>query len=135
MGGTNNRILDPGIFNSGISLSEAAKRKILSEKKPRRNGKQPDQLTARDWLKLREKPLLVIYFIDLKVDDIKPLAEKDRCIMVKEAYGSDFLVGFAIGFPEKEAKLSLTYGVNLIKANEVYVDDDDDFDEEELSDE
>ena len=134
MGGSNNRILDPGIFDSGIDLSEMQKQKILSAKKPRRNGKQPDQLTARDWLKLRERPLLVIYYIDLKIDDTKPLAEKDRCIAVKEAFGLDLLVGFAIGFPEKEAKLLLTYRGNLIKANDVY-NDEEEFDEEELSDE
>ncbi|MCL2703429.1 MAG: Z1 domain-containing protein [Defluviitaleaceae bacterium] len=134
MGGSNNRILDPGIFDSGINLSDTQKEKILSAKKLRRNGKQPNQLTARDWLKLREKPLLIIYYIDLKIDDSKPIAEKDRCIAVKEAFGSDLLLGFAIGFPEKEAKLLLTYRGNLIKANEADPDDEE-FEEEELSDE
>jgi hypothetical protein len=134
MGGSNNRILDPGIFDSGINLSDEQRKKILSAKKPRRNGKQPNQLTARDWLKLREKPLLVIYYIDLKIDDSKPLTEKDRCIAVKETFGSDLLLGFAIGFPEKEAKLLLTYRGNLIKVNEADPDDEE-FDEEELSDE
>ena len=134
MGGSNNRILDPGIFDSGINLSEAQKQKILAAKKPRPNGKQPDQLTARDWVKLRERPLLVIYYIDLKIDDTKPLAEKDRCIQVKETFGMDLLIGFAIGFPEKEAKLRLTYRGNLIKTNNIN-NGEDEFDEEELSDE
>lgn len=134
MGGLNNRILDPGIFDSGVSITEEQKQKILSEKKPRRSGKSPNQLSARDWLKLRDKPLLVVYYIDLKIGDIKPLVERDRCVAVKEAFGSDLLVGLAIGFPEKEAKLRLTYRGNLIKANEEYAGDEN-FDEEELSDE
>jgi hypothetical protein len=134
MGGSNNRILDPGILDSGVVITPEQKQKILSEKKPRRSGKLSDQLTARDWLKLREQPLFVIYFIDLKINDSQSLAERDRCVAVKEAFGSDLLVGFAIGFPEKEAKMLRTYRGNLIKANEVYSDDEE-FDEEELCDE
>ncbi len=134
MGGQNNRIVDPGIFNSGVALSPKERTKILSQKKFRNADKPSEQLTATDWLKLRERPLLAIYYIDLKIDDTKlSLAERDRYVAIKEAFDSDLLVGFAVGFPSKEAKERIIYRENLVKANEINVDDD--FDEEELSDE
>jgi len=135
MGGSNNRIVDPGIFNSGISITAEQRQRILSGKKPRRTGGQPDQLSATDWLKLREHPLLAIYLIDLKIDDENlPLAERERYVATKEAFGSDLLVGFAVGFPAKEAKELLRYRGNLVKVAEL-TKGDDDFDEGELDDE
>jgi hypothetical protein len=134
MGGQNNRIVDPGIFNSGVAITPGAQDKILRKKKSRNANKPPEQLTATDWLKLREYPLLAIYYIDLKIDDSElSLTDRDRYVAVKEAYGSDLLVGFAVGFPSKEAKELLKYRGNLVKADAT--DSDDDFDEEELSDE
>jgi hypothetical protein len=135
MGGHNNRIIDPGIFDSGVQITAEQKQKILSNKAQRRADKPTDQLTATDWLKLRECPLLAIYFIDLKIDDKNlGLSERDKYVAVKEDFGTDTLIGFAVGFPKKEAKELLTYRGNLIKANEVYADEEE-FDEEELSDE
>jgi hypothetical protein len=134
MGGSNNRIVDPGIFNSGVTISPKRRKEILSSKKSRNADKPADQLTATDWLKLRECPLLAIYFIDLKIDVTEPsIMLRDRYVATKEAFGTDLLVGFAVGFPSKEATGRITYRANLVKINEV--DSDDDFDEEELSDE
>jgi hypothetical protein len=62
-----------------------------------------------------------------------PLSDKEKYVAVKDAFGSDLLVGFAVGFPAIEAKELLTYRGNLVKVNEMYIDDD--FDEEELEDE
>jgi hypothetical protein len=132
--GHNNRIVDPGIFNSGITITAKQRQEMLAKKKSRNADKPADQLTATDWLKLREHPLLAIYYIDLKIDDTNlSLADRDRYVAVKEAFGSDLLIGFAVGFPSKEAKELITYRGNLVKANEV--NSDDDFDEEELDDE
>jgi hypothetical protein len=136
MGGTNNRIVDPGIFNSGVTITKEQRQKILSEKKSRNADKPADQLTATDWLKLREHPLLAIYFIDLKIkiDDNEPsIALRDRYVATKESFGSDLLVGFALGFPSKEARDRIIYRANLVKADEI--NSDEDFDEEELTDE
>ena len=78
--------------------------------------------------------MLAIYYIDLKIDDAKlSLSDRERYVAVKEAFGSDLLVGFAVGFPSKEAKERIIYRGNLVMANEI--NSDDDFDEEELSDE
>jgi len=134
MGGQNNRIVDPGIFNSGVTITPEERQEMLAKKKSRNADKPADQLTATDWLKLRERPLLAIYYIDLKIDDAKlSLSERDRYVAVKEAFGSDLLVGFAVGFPSKEAKELIAYRKNLVMTDEV--NSDDDFDEEELGDE
>ncbi|TCL58879.1 Z1 domain-containing protein [Kineothrix alysoides] len=134
MGGSNNRIVDPGIFNSGVTITPEQRQEILSKKRTRNANKPADQLTATDWLKLRERPLLAIYFIDLKIDNSKlSLSERDRYVSVKEAFGSDLLVGFAVGFPSKEAKERIVYRGNLVMVAAINADDD--FDEEELSNE
>jgi hypothetical protein len=133
IGNANNRIVDPGIFNSGVILSDVERKRILAAKKSRNPDKTAEQLTAKDWLKLRERPLLAIYYIDLKIDEAQPLAEKERCVDVKAAFGSELLVGFAIGFPSHEEKELIKYRGNLVKANEV--EPEEDFDDEELNDE
>jgi hypothetical protein len=135
MGGSNNRIVDPGIFNSGLIITHEQKQRILLRKKPKRTGGQPNQLSVTDWLKLREHPLLAIYLIDLKIDEKNlPLSERERYVAAKEAFSSDLLVGFAVGFPAKEAKELLRYRGNLVKVAELNGDDDE-FEEEELGDE
>lgn len=52
----------------------------------------------------------------------------------KEAFGSDLLVGFAVGFPARESKVLIQYRGNLIKSEELDSEEEE-FDEEELSDE
>ncbi|MCL2855176.1 MAG: hypothetical protein FWE21_06110 [Defluviitaleaceae bacterium] len=132
MGGQNNRIVDPGIFNSGVNITKSRQQEILSNKKIRPGKAVPKQLAATDWLKLRERPLLAIYYIDLKTDSKDP-SERDKYVAIKEAFGSDLLVGFAVGFPVKEAKVKLSYRANLIMLDNL--DLHDEFEEEELEDE
>lgn len=135
LGGTNNRIIDPGIFDSGVVIAPEKKQEILSKKKKRHPDKPSDQLTATDWLKLRERPLLAIYYIDLKIDDKNlSLADREKFVSTKEVFGSDLLIGFAVGFPACESKVLIQYRANLIKVEEL-TSDDDEFDEEELYDE
>jgi hypothetical protein len=135
LGGTNNRIIDPGIFDSGVVITSEQKQEILSKKTKRRSDKPSDQLTATDWLKLREHPLLAIYYIDLKIDDKNlSLADREKYVATKEAFGTDLLIGFAVGFPAHESKVLIQYRANLIKSEELNSDEDE-FDEEELGDE
>jgi hypothetical protein len=134
IGKSNNRILDPGIFNSGIELTENDIQRILSEKRTRSNENTTDQFTAKDWLKLRNRPLLAVYYIELSVETQNAsISERNRCVEVKEAFGDDLLIGYAIGFPAKEAKELVKYRANAIKTNKD--NQDDDFDESELDDE
>ncbi len=132
LGGTNNRIIDPGIFDSGVNITPDQKQDILSKKKKRNPNKPPDQLTATDWLKLRERPLLALYYIDLKIDDSNlSLADREKYVAVKEAFGSDLLAGFAVGFPARESKVLFQFRANLVKLEELDSDGED-FEEEEL---
>ena len=131
LGNANNRIVDPGIFDSGVEKKSEQSREIVSQKS-KRLGKPVSSVTATDWLKLREYPLLAIYYIDLKIDDSLQLAERDRCVIAKEAFGADLLVGFAIGFPGHEMKESYIYRGNLVVTEP---EPEEEFEEEELDDE
>lgn len=132
IGKKNNRIVDPGIFDSGVTITSDQKKDILSKKKTRRSGTPSDQLTATDWLKLREKPLLAVYYIDLKIEEDMPTM-RDRCVEVKEAFGSDLLIGFAVGFPAKEKNERQKYRGNLVMVDNLTSEEE--FEEDELSDE
>jgi len=133
IGGSNNRIIDPGIFDAGLGLSGADKAAILEAK--RKNAKKAkNTLTATDLLKLRERPLLVVYYIDLKIDEDLSISDKESCVEIKEAFGNDFLLGLAIGFPAKESTVLIRYRANKVKLEES-TNEDEAFEEGELQDE
>ena len=127
IGGSNNRILDPGIFDSGTDMTIEKKKELLDQKNANaEEGKHYDDLTALDYLKYREEPLLVFYPIDLIADD----QDKQK---IKSGYGDDLLWGFAVGFPLKDKKEKMRYRLNKIKMEERTQNDDSDEDEEELN--
>lgn len=135
IGGNNNRVMDPGIFNAGLWLSEAQKELILAEKKPNAKGKIPNDLTARDYLERRSVPLLVIYPIELLTrcsdDEIRAYPDvMQRKLKIKTDFGvSSPLLAFAFGFPKKEDGVMVKYRANKRKIDElsrdIEVDDDD----------
>ncbi|GHV14508.1 endonuclease [Clostridia bacterium] len=133
IGGANNRIIDPGIFDSGLHLTPEKRQELLS-KKPLVRGEKAKYLTATDLLGLRERPLLVIYYIDLQIEEKAYLAMRETCVAVKDAFGSDLLAGFAVGFPKKESKVLIKYRANKIKLDET-IPEDEEFEEYELQDE
>lgn len=114
VGGANNRILDPGIFDAGLDLSPEDKEKILKQKAIDDPGKQHTSLTASDYLRVREYPILVVYpliFLDQK-------GNPDSTI--KETFGEQVpVLGFAIGFPAKESKVMVNYRINKVKLDEL----------------
>jgi len=135
VGGSNNRIIDPGIFNSGLDLSKEFTDDFLMRKNVANPGKNYQELTAKDYLKIRIKPLLAIYPIDLKNDkDEDCEAMKTEKAKIKENFGPELLIGFAIGFPEKESKAILRYRANKVKLDQLTRNIDVDEDEEELED-
>lgn len=139
IGGSNNRVLDPGILNCGLWLTDDDRARILEEKNAvAEDGRHYTELTAKDYLKRRERPMLVIYPIDLKTDltteekraagllfDEVEKQKKD----IKQAFGEDLLVAFAVAFPEKESKVMVNYRANAVKLEELIngleVDDED----------
>ena len=114
---TNNRLMDPGILNSGLN------RDVKEIIKNETNGKTP---TAKDYLKHRIFPILVIYPIDLFVDD------SDVKVKIKEKLNENLLIGFGIGFPYNGNGISIKYKLNVRKQQEMekrrseMEDDDDD---------
>lgn len=133
IGGTNNRVLDPGIFDCGLWLTDAQREVILQEKQ----NKNGNTLSALDYLRKRKNPILVIYPIELKTEVSKAECEDiDREVVeklkksIRDEVGNTTtpLVAFAFGFPEKESSLRLKYRANAVKLDELNgnleVDDD-----------
>lgn len=122
IGGSNNRILDPGILDSGLSVLEQEK---LEELKIL-NGKT--DLTAKDYLGIREYPILVIYPIDLITNN------DDKKDAIKRAFGGKPLLAFAVAFPAKESKVKFKYRINKVKVAELSKGIEVEFDEEDEDD-
>ncbi len=134
IGGYNNRVMDPGVFDAGLWLSESQREDILAFK----NNNSPDgkvytELSATDYLERRTCPLLVIYPIELKVECSD--AERETGVdtlksQIKNDIGENVpLMAFAFGFPKKESGVTVTYRANKVKLDELNrnleIDDDD----------
>lgn len=140
IGGTNNRVLDPGILDSGEEkLSSERKKELLAQKNI---GLQPGQkpyneLTAKDYLRERERPLLVVYPIELltkvsdkeisarfgqasesKKEEYRAKLEKEK-EELREKFGDTPLMAFAVAFPDKESSKRFVYRANLQKLKEL----------------
>jgi hypothetical protein len=148
IGGSNNRVMDPGVFDAGLWLSDSQRQDILTIKNNNApDGKTYSELSATDYLERRSCPLLVIYPIELKVEcsdfekktpgtDIDALEKLKK--KIKSDIGEDIpLMAFAFGFPRKESGVTVVYRANKVKLDElnanleVYddeegADDDDD---------
>lgn len=152
IGGNNNRVLDPGILDSGLThLTKEKRAEILVKKNiARKAAGKPEQkeLTATDYLKEREHPILVIYPIELKTEvsdnEVKArfgsVSEESRSIikaekeaLYNEVCGSIPLMAFAVAFPAKESPKKFTYRANLQKLKEL-TDDLEVTDDEEGED-
>ncbi len=115
--GNNNRLMDPGILNAGLDNETIEDIKISVGK-----GKTP---SAKDYLTKRKYPILVIYPIDLLTNCIE---SKKR---IKQAIGSNYLIGFAIGFPNSGDGISIKYKLNPIKIQELEREREESEDEDE----
>ena len=135
IGGSNNRVLDPGILDSGLGLTPADREKILEQKNAELEPgeKRHTELTAKDYLRLREHPILVIYPLDLltKTSDKevrarfndesakhKALIEEEKKQLC-EVFGDTPLMAFAVAFPAKESSKKFIYRANLRKIKEL----------------
>lgn len=126
IGGSNNRVLEPSIFDAGLYVDSRKRAEVLAEKDELDpSGAPHTDLSAKDYLKLRSKPILVIYPIDLKLKD--DYSEDER--VAREAISAETpLIAFAIGFPNKESDEKVVYRANLIKLeqlSEIEVDEDE----------
>ena len=145
IGGTNNRVMDPSIFDAGLWISKAKREAILEEKRNKdTKGRDFTELSVNDYLERRSCPILIIYPIDLKteiyaaertawgvrVDELEKLK-----IDIKSNIGEDTpLMAFAVGFPKKESGVTVTYRANKIKLDQLNANLEVDDDEEGVED-
>ena len=135
IGGHNNRVLDPGILDSGFVPRLKKREQMLAAKNAGlKDGEEKSKdLTATDFLKEREYPLLVIYPIELKVDaseketkarfnsDSEELRQiiTDEKIAIRDKFEGLPLMAFAVAFPAKESSKKFVYRANLQKLKEL----------------
>ena len=135
IGGHNNRVLDPGILDSGFVPRLKKREQMLAAKNAGlKDGEEKSKdLTATDFLKEREYPLLVIYPIELKVDaseketkarfnsDSEELRQiiTDEKISIRDKFEGLPLMAFAVAFPAKESSKKFVYRANLQKLKEL----------------
>ena len=100
-----------------MNISEEKKKEILAQKDKDDPGHKPHEfLTAIDYLKEREHPILVVYPIKLDLDKATDEAKEEYMAYFK----SDVpIFGFAIGFPKKEEKVMVKYRINKVKIDEL----------------
>lgn len=126
IGGSNNRVLEPSIFDAGLNVDSVKRADILAAKDELDPSNAPHtDLSAKDYLKLRNKPILVIYPIDLKLTDPCSDVERDARNGIS---ANTPLLAFAVGFPNKESDEKVVYRANLIKLaqlSDIEVDDDE----------
>lgn len=119
IGDVNNRIIDPGIFVSGLNEEQIKVAKIHCEERRERQGKSREgAITVPDYLAVQSRnPLLVVYPIQLNLPKEKPTDEEKRTISL---FGKEKpIFGFAVGFPSKESADKLTYRANKRKIQEI----------------
>ena len=132
IGRNNNRVMEPSIFKFGLTPEQL---QVIEKKHQEEKG--DTELIVKELLcEERERPLLVIYPIDLKTNydkdknnegiekQIDPQKEEK-----KAALNGNLLFAFAVGFPKKESSERLVYRANMQKIKEltdgIEVDDDE----------
>ena len=124
IGGSNNRVLDPGLLNAGLwHESDRA-------------------LSAKEYLKLRgeaqKNPMLIVFPIELKYElsekekqDLGSTAEKteERRKNIAAKFNGTPLLAFAIAFPGHDDGIKVVYRANAVKlaqiTNGLEYDDED----------
>lgn len=144
IGRGNNRLMEPGIFEFGMSKAQISSAKEKAKQRSK-NGGDIDVI-VKDYLDFRENPILVIYPINLS--PLKNLTQEDKERKKKteeedadkrakvDALKGKMLLGFAIGFPGKESDERLVYRANKKKLEELmngveYDDEDEGMEEQD----
>lgn len=138
IGRNNNRVMEPNIFKFGLTTKLLEK--IENDHKERAEQKG---LIVSDYLcEERERPLLVIYPIDLKTKYDKDINKKGienkedpEKVKRKEILNGELLLAFAVGFPKKVKNEWLKYRINRVKIDELIKGTEIDDEDEGLDDE
>lgn len=120
----NNRLLEPGIFNAGLTEKQIEEAKELAKNRPSKKHSSNESKTpiAKDYLSVKDrKPLFVI--LPIKLDQDEPnLEETDYSDSKKELINKyvddEWIIGFGIGFAGREDKVMLKFRINKVKQDE-----------------
>ncbi|MBQ0067649.1 MAG: DEAD/DEAH box helicase family protein [Phascolarctobacterium sp.] len=126
-----NTIINPLNFKIGIGITPEQENEILEEKRKLVPSKRYSNLSTKDYLKLRKRPLLVVYAMDLR----NPISDKndviretnERCNKeVEMVFGTDNpVMAFAIGFPgDVSKKVMVKYIMNKVMVDQIEKDID-----------
>lgn len=119
IGGSNNRVLDPGLLNAGLWYREG------------------ETLSAREYCNHRTVPILVVFPIDLdcsgdenpKQTPFEIAQELEWKTNAKKNLGGKVLLAFAYGFPGSDSKVMVKYRANAVMIEQltagVEYDDED----------
>lgn len=112
IGGSNNRVLDPGLLNAGLWYREG------------------EALSAKEYLKRRTTPILIIFPIDLNCKNENDTADESEWKQsTKAGLGEDVLLAFAYGFPGSDSKVMVKYRANKVMIDQltagIEMDDED----------
>ena len=117
----NNRLLDPNIFNSGLTDEQVEEAKRIALERPSRTTTSKTTPIAKDYLAVKDRnPLLVILPIVLtqdpenKEDSDYSLSKK----LIIDDFGSEHLIGVGIGFAGREGKVMMKFRINKVKRQE-----------------
>ena len=123
IGGSNNRVLDPGLLNAGLWYMEG------------------EALSAKKYLEQRKTPIQVVFPIDLKIDDTstenmppEEIQELEWKKSAKEGLDGEVLLAFAYAFPNTGSKVMVKYRANAIKLAQLTADIEIDDEEEGVDD-
>ncbi len=130
----NNRLVEPGIFNAGLTASQLEEAKQLMKYRiaHSNNPNAKENLIAKDYLGVtNRKPLLVILPIYLNCEEDKEqnLEKLKLKKQIRNSFSDECLLGFAIGFAGKtDEKKLMNFRMNKVKAEEYlkgYADDEE----------
>lgn len=119
IGGSNNRVLDPGLLNAGLWY------------------KVGESLSAKEYCNHRTVPILIVFPIDLdcesdensKLTEYEKEQERKWKTDAKNGLGGKVLLAFAYGFPGSDSKVMVNYRANAVMIEQltagVEYDDED----------
>lgn len=154
VGGSNNRIVDPGLFR--IDLDDEGMEKarnnridrVMSDSSRSKTANPEDaDFTASDFLEMDcRNPLLIIFPLDLKTGYDRPAKQGDGSrterpegndpakVAIKDALQGVPLYGFAMGFPGNFKEQKTVYRINMVKKNMLLQGELEDIQDDEEND-
>ena len=114
IGGSNNRVLDPGLLNAGLWYREG------------------ETLSAKEYCNHRTRPILVVFPIDLNCENNDKETNEIEQVWKNETkcgLGGKVLLAFAYGFPGTDSKIMVKYRANAVMIDQltagIELDDED----------